>query len=96
MRKTILSLLLASTALSRLVVYGPQELKDKFEFSGNHYTNTRLYIEFKIPANFANFGHIPYGQSMVSNQNLNQNYIDRKNLLQPVECGWLQQKQLHE
>jgi hypothetical protein len=27
---------------------------------------THLTIEFKIPASFANFGNIPYGQSMVS------------------------------
>ena len=28
-------LLSATTVTSRLVVYGPQELKDKFEYAGN-------------------------------------------------------------
>jgi len=49
-------------ALSRLVVYGPNELKDKFEYSGKKIFLVYLYYtEFKIPASFANFGNIPYG-----------------------------------
>lgn len=60
--------LLISSALvsSRLVVYGPTELKNKFEFQGNeifsprHYL-TDLIIDYKIKANYANFGNIPYG-----------------------------------
>ncbi len=46
-----LSLLIAVQLVStRLVVYGPKELKDKFEFK-----------DYKIKANYANFGNIPYG-----------------------------------
>jgi hypothetical protein len=40
--------------LSKLVVYGPQELIDSFEGK-----------KAQINANYANFGHIPYGQSLI-------------------------------
>ena len=66
MAAALAALLSATTVTSRLVVYGPQELKDKFEYAGNCETLTHLFIDFKIPASFANFGNIPYGQSMVS------------------------------
>ena len=36
--------------LTRLVVHGPQELKNKFESN-----------EYRIRASYANFGNIPYG-----------------------------------
>ena len=32
----LMLLLALPLALSRLVVYGPQELKDKFDYSGKH------------------------------------------------------------
>jgi hypothetical protein len=61
--------LLISTALvsSRLVVYGPTALKDKFEFQGIVHKRSNKFssIDHKIRANYANFGNIPYGQSMV-------------------------------
>lgn len=34
---------LPSLTSSRLVVYGPSALKDKFEYSGKHQTITNLY-----------------------------------------------------
>jgi hypothetical protein len=37
--KAVLVGLLAVAAQSRLVVYGPQELKDKFEFAGKENLN---------------------------------------------------------
>ena len=47
-------LLLLSQAFSRLVIHGPQELKEKFASSNS-----------RIKASYANFGTIPYGQSMI-------------------------------
>ena len=47
--------MLATIASSKLVVYGPQALVDMFPAD-----------EPLIKANYANFGHIPYGQSLVS------------------------------
>lgn len=55
--------LLSLAVTSRLVIYGPQELKEKFDFAGKLYIID--HIDFKIPASYANFGNIPYGQSMV-------------------------------
>jgi hypothetical protein len=66
MAAALAALLCATTVTSRLVVYGPKELKDKFEYAGKDDTLSHLTIDFKIPASFANFGNIPYGQSMVS------------------------------
>ena len=52
----------ATMVASRLVIYGPQELKDKFEYNGNYYKCLSRYIlDFKIEASYANFGNIPYG-----------------------------------
>lgn len=57
----VLSLLISVSAVtSRLVVYGPPELKSKFEYNGNLIVNNN-HLDFKINANFANFGNIPYG-----------------------------------
>jgi hypothetical protein len=59
-----ISMLIAATLVnSRLVVYGPPELKSKFEFQGNysHFLSKRIYIDYIIKANYANFGNIPYG-----------------------------------
>ena len=61
---------LLGMAFSRLVVYGPQELKDKFKYS-----------EFQIPASYANFGNIPYGQSLVSPILILILRTDRENIL---------------
>ena len=44
------------TAQAKLVVYGPQVLVDMVPQENA-----------VIKANYANFGHIPYGQSLVSN-----------------------------
>ena len=54
--KIILLLLsiLISPLYNRLIVYGPQELKDKF-----------VSTDYKIKASYANFGNIPYGQSLI-------------------------------
>lgn len=41
---------MAAAVTAKLVVYGPQDLLDEFE--GQEHT---------ILANYANFGHIPYG-----------------------------------
>ena len=45
---------LLGLAWSKLVVQSPPQLVDQFADSNN-----------VIPANYANFGHIPYGQSLV-------------------------------
>lgn len=60
----IVSLLLATAASlvsSRLVVYSPPALKDKFEFNGKSINKRTLGLDYKIDAAYANFGHIPYG-----------------------------------
>jgi len=49
------SFLMLSTSDAKLTVYGPQSLKNLFEDQNN-----------EIKTTLANFGHIPYGQSMVS------------------------------
>ena len=55
MSKTLLvSTQLAALALGKLVVYSPKELVDLFA------TDSGV-----INANYANFGHIPYGQSLI-------------------------------
>lgn len=41
---------------SRLKVYGPTELQDKFDDE-----------DHVIKANYGNFGYIPYGQSIIGN-----------------------------
>jgi hypothetical protein len=48
------SILMMSTSDAKLTVYGPQSLKNLFEDQNN-----------EIKTTLANFGHIPYGQSMV-------------------------------
>ena len=64
-------------AESKLVVYGPQELIDKFNTDPTKDTKkskstsnalTSSILEPVINANYANFGHIPYGQSLVSSR----------------------------
>lgn len=55
MRTSFVSALVAATAMGKLVVYGPQTLIDMLPNSDG-----------VIAANYANFGHIPYGQSLVS------------------------------
>ena len=55
------ALLSATVVNSRLVVYGPPDLKKKFEFNGKILIMYNLSVDFKIEANYANFGHIPYG-----------------------------------
>lgn len=57
--KTFVGALIAATFQAKLVVYGPEALLDMFPSE-----------EKTIDANYANFGHIPYGQSLVSNLNL--------------------------
>ena len=65
--------MVAAQATAKLVVYGPQTLVDMFPKD-----------DPIITANYANFGHIPYGQSLVSRASylLNTKYFpDRTNLL---------------
>ena len=52
--KTFSLCLTLSIAFGKLVVYSPQDLVGKFETSKG-----------VIDANYANFGHIPYGQSLI-------------------------------
>jgi hypothetical protein len=54
MKAAIVLYALMHAVLSKLVVYGPQELIDSFEGK-----------KAQINANYANFGHIPYGQSLI-------------------------------
>jgi hypothetical protein len=49
------SLLLLNSSDAKLTVYGPQSLKGIFPDNNG-----------EIQTQLANFGHIPYGQSMVS------------------------------
>ena len=69
-----MSAMVAATATAKLVVYGPQTLVDMFPQD-----------DPTVLANYANFGHIPYGQSLVSPQfaltYLVYYNIDRTNLL---------------
>lgn len=65
MRIGVLALAAMSSVSGKLSVTGPDELKELFKDS-----------QFEIQGQLANFGHIPYGQSMVSKipatfQNLN-------------------------
>ena len=46
---------------SRLIVYGPQTLKDKFAYNGNTPHLINPWVDYKIEASYANFGNIPYG-----------------------------------
>jgi len=60
---------LATLAESKLVVYGPQSLIDSFN-EKNKVSSSDKGSEVKnkkpvINANYANFGHIPYGQSLI-------------------------------
>ena len=52
--KTLLVCHVIGIAASKLVVYSPQELVNLFKDQDS-----------VIPANYANFGHIPYGQSLI-------------------------------
>jgi hypothetical protein len=54
----------AAQATAKLVVYGPQTLVDMYPKD-----------DPTIPANYANFGHIPYGQSLIG-----QIYFDKDNM----------------
>jgi hypothetical protein len=54
-RLGVLALAAMSSVSGKLSVTGPDELKELFKDS-----------QFEINAQLANFGHIPYGQSMVS------------------------------
>lgn len=64
--------MVAASAQAKLVVYGPQTLVDMFPSD-----------DPIIQANYANFGHIPYGQSLVSDiyRFEHQLFPDRTNLL---------------
>ena len=55
------SILMMSASDAKLTVYGPQSLKNLFEDQNN-----------EIKTTLANFGHIPYGQSMVSAIQINK------------------------
>ena len=65
--KVITSMMAFTTLLaeSKLVVYGPQALIDKFNEKNNvDVSDTATGNKNKKPvinANYANFGHIPYG-----------------------------------
>lgn len=52
--KSMMACCLLLGASSKLVVYSPTELVDQFAEQNG-----------VIPANYANFGHIPYGQSLI-------------------------------
>ena len=76
MKAAIVLYALMHAVLSKLVVYGPQELIDSFEGKSksiwiqplqSHPNQLFFLTEAQINANYANFGHIPYGQSLVSN-----------------------------
>jgi hypothetical protein len=55
MKTTLVALsLLATLTTQRLVVYGPSNLKDEFASTDG-----------VIQASYSNFGHIPYGQSII-------------------------------
>ena len=44
MAAALAALFCATSVTSRLVVYGPQELKDKFEYAGKWETLTHLWL----------------------------------------------------
>lgn len=56
---------LVATTMASLKVFGPEELRDQFDSEGKD-SNSK-FSDKSIPANYGNFGHIPYGQSIVSN-----------------------------
>ena len=53
-RKIVISALLVYSCMAVLRVYSPKPLRDNFGKEGN------------ITISYANFGHIPYGQTYVS------------------------------
>jgi len=57
---------LSAIANANLVVLGPSEIIDEFpnESKSAAFINITT-IEHMISANYANFGHIPYGQSII-------------------------------
>jgi len=57
----MISLIFMASVNCQLSIYGPEELKDKFD-------------DGAIEAKFANFGFIPYGHSLVSKQILISQY----------------------
>ena len=77
-KAAFMSILAMTTLLaeSKLVVYGPQELIDKFNKKDSNDLNAdgddssqsaggKKNKKPVINANYANFGHIPYGQSLI-------------------------------
>lgn len=60
--KTLFTVQVLSVALGKLVVYSPKELVDLFESQNA-----------VIAANYANFGHIPYGQSLIGSISYDSN-----------------------
>ena len=63
---------LLSMSLSKLQIFSPQTLASKFE--GTHISSKHSGGEIK--ASYANFGHIPYGQSIVRFEYL-ESFLDR-------------------
>ena len=68
---SILAGFIVSLNQAKLTVYGPDELLEKFSSSTEH-------EKAIINANYANFGHIPYGQSLIGST-----YFDESN---PLGC----------
>ncbi len=67
MKILILTLLMmVSSVLGELSVLDPPELRDKFKY------NKVGYIQSKM----ANFGHIPYGQSVIGSLYFNISNLD--------------------
>lgn len=69
MHKAFLVGALAASSSANLVVLGPEEIVKKID------TDKHM-----IPANYANFGHIPYGQSIVSFSTYLTAFSDRPSL----------------
>ena len=65
---SILTGFIVSLNQAKLTVFGPDELLEKFSSSTGPVIN----------ANYANFGHIPYGQSLIGST-----YFDESN---PLGC----------
>jgi hypothetical protein len=66
MKNAILSLAtMLGVVQSKLYVYGPETLKEKFAFKDG-----------AIKASYSNFGHIPYGQSIIGRIYYNENNKD--------------------
>jgi hypothetical protein len=70
MRKIVASVVaMATMAMSRLVVYGPQELKDKFEYSGKQHLVVLIDCRVQDPRQFCKLWKhslwLIYGMSLV-------------------------------